>query len=146
LARLAGVELQSFGVEVLRQNDELADAKAETLVSRDCKPFSFEGVNFLAAQIETVDLSILTDQRATELSQAFAVHVKQSGVAFGALMVTDVLDSVSRIIITSEDAHWLHVHLPQDLYQNGEAWLLENFVSRKKQLIPLLLTNIRQAQ
>jgi manganese-dependent inorganic pyrophosphatase len=146
LAKLAGVELQSFGIEVLRQNDELADGAADSLVSRDCKPFSFEGVNFVAAQIETVDLSILSDRRAEELSQAFALQVKQAGVAFGALMVTDVLQSLSRIIIISEEARWLRVHLPKDLHQNGQAWIVENFVSRKKQLIPLLFTNIRQAQ
>ncbi|MGZ0655065.1 DHHA2 domain-containing protein [Coraliomargarita sp. W4R72] len=146
LATRAGVDLQSFGIEVLRQNDELADGTAEMLVSRDCKPFCFEGVNFVAAQIETVDLSILTDLRALELSQAFALQVKHAGAAFGALMVTDVLQSQSRIIIVSEEAQWLHAHLPQDIYQSEQAWVLDNFVSRKKQLIPLLLNNIRQAQ
>ncbi|CAA6678245.1 MULTISPECIES: DHH family phosphoesterase [unclassified Lentimonas] len=146
LATLAGVELQSFGIEVLRQNDELADGTAASLVSRDCKPFSFEGVHFIAAQIETVDLSILTPQRATELNEAFARQVKLTGSAFGALMVTDVLKSESRVMIVSEDAHWLHVHLPPDLQQNGQAWMLDDFVSRKKQLIPLLLNNIRRAQ
>ena len=146
LSRLAGVELQSFGTEVLRQNDELADGAAANLVSRDCKPFSYEGIHFIAAQIETVDLSILTEQRAAELSQAFALQVKQSGVAFGALMVTDVLQSQSRVIIVSEEAHWRHVHIPADLLQDEKAWVLEHFVSRKKQLIPLLLNNIRNAQ
>jgi manganese-dependent inorganic pyrophosphatase len=146
LAGIAAVDLQSFGIEVLRQNDELAEATASALVSRDCKPFSYEGVNFIAAQIETVDLSILTNPRATELGQAFALQVKQSGMAFGALMVTDVLQSRSRIIIVSEDAHWQHVHVPADILQQQEAWVLEHFVSRKKQLIPLLLNNIRHAQ
>jgi manganese-dependent inorganic pyrophosphatase len=145
LARLTGVDMEHFGIEVLRQNDELADATATHLVSRDCKPFSYEGVNFIAAQIETVDLSILTEQRAAELSQAFALQVKQSNLAFGALMVTDVLQSQSRIIIVSEDTHWQHVHMPADLLQSQKAWVLEHFVSRKKQLIPLLLNNIRYA-
>ncbi|WPJ96808.1 DHH family phosphoesterase [Coraliomargarita algicola] len=146
LARIAGVELHSFGIEVLRQNDELADATADSLVSRDCKPFTFEGVHFLAAQIETVDMSTLTVARATELSQAFTRQVQQSGAAFGALMITDVLQSQSRIIIVSEDPHWQHIHLPEDLRQSEQPWLLDHFVSRKKQLIPLLLTNIRHAQ
>ncbi|MDQ8193815.1 DHH family phosphoesterase [Coraliomargarita sp. SDUM461004] len=146
LAAIADVDLHAFGVEVLRQNDELADARAEALVSRDCKPFSFEGVQFMAAQIETVDLSILTDLRARELNYAFRQQVKQAGVDFGALMVTDVLHSRSRIIIVSEEAHWFDVHLPEDIRQSQRAWVLDHFVSRKKQLIPLLLTNIRQAQ
>lgn len=146
LAVIAGVDLHEFGIEVLRQNDELPDGKAESLVSRDCKPFTFEGVNFLAAQIETVDLSILTDPRSAELSQAFARQVQQAGMEFGALLITDVLKSRSRIIIVSEDTHWQNIHMPNDLIQNEQAWVIDEFVSRKKQLIPLLLTNIKQAQ
>jgi manganese-dependent inorganic pyrophosphatase len=146
LARLAEVDLQQFGIEVLRQNDELADGAAKNLVSRDCKPFCFEGIHFIVAQIETVDLSILTDQRAHTLSDALAQQTTHDRVAFGVLMVTDVLQSQSRIIIVSEDPHWLDVHIPQDLLQNGQPWVLDAFVSRKKQLIPLLFTNIRKAQ
>ncbi|MDQ8206921.1 DHH family phosphoesterase [Coraliomargarita sp. SDUM461003] len=146
LASLASVDLENFGIEVLRQNDELADASAESLVSRDCKPFNYEGVHFLAAQVETVDIAILTRERAAELSQAFETRVKLEGAAFGALMVTDVLQSRSRIIIVSEDVRWLDAHLPSELRQSGQDWFIENFVSRKKQLIPLLLTNIRHAQ
>lgn len=146
LARLAGVDLKEFGIEVLRQNDELAEGEAETLVSRDCKPFTFEGVHFIVAQIETVDLSLLTDRRADELKKTFSLQVNRSGAAFGALMVTDVLQSQSRIMIVSDDALWRQVHLPDDLQDAGQGWVMEQFVSRKKQLIPLLLTNIRQAQ
>lgn len=142
LAKLAGVDLQSFGVEVLRQNDQLADGDPDTLVSRDCKPFTFEGIHFIAAQIETVDLSLLTDLRVDELTKAFSLKVQQAGATFGALMVTDVLKSQSRIIIVSDDIRWLQIHLPDDI-QKDEAWVLDGFVSRKKQLIPLLLTNIR---
>jgi manganese-dependent inorganic pyrophosphatase len=143
LAKLAIVDLQEYGIEVLRQNDELTSASPRELVRRDCKRFAFEGVSFLAAQIETVDLSTLSNARESEISSAFAIAIKSDGAAFGALMVTDVLASRSRIIIVSEDEKWQQVHRPDSVRKSGEPWVEESFVSRKKQLIPLLLKNIK---
>ncbi|MEO0509161.1 MAG: DHHA2 domain-containing protein [Verrucomicrobiota bacterium] len=143
LAKLADVDLQEFGIEVLRQNDELGTASPQALVRRDCKRFTSEGVSFLAAQIETVDLKTLTEQREYEISEAFSSSIHADGVAFGALMITDVVESRSRIIILSEDEKWQQIHLPADVRKSNQLWVEESFVSRKKQLIPLLLNNIK---
>lgn len=144
LAEIAGVDLQEYGLEVLRRNDGLTTDSPEQLISRDCKQFSFEDVTFLAAQLETVDLEALTEEREAALNEAFLLSVKRAGAAFGALMVTDVLASRSRIIIVSDDLIWEKTHWPATLKQSGAAWVEESFVSRKKQLIPLLMKNIQQ--
>ena len=144
LAEIANVDLQEYGLETLRRNDGLATDPPEKLISRDCKQFSFEDVTFLAAQLETVDLAALTEERETALQEAFTYSVKKAGAAFGALMITDVLASRSRIIIVSEDIIWQETHLPETVRQTGAPWVEESFVSRKKQLIPLLMKNIQQ--
>ena len=144
LSEIADVDLQEYGLETLRRNDGLTTDPPEQLVSRDCKQFSFEGVMFIAAQLETVDLTGLTEAREKALREAFLLSVKHSGAAFGALMITDVLASQSRIIIVSDDAFWQETHLPATVKQTGAPWVEESFVSRKKQLIPLLMKNIQQ--
>jgi manganese-dependent inorganic pyrophosphatase len=146
LAELAGVELQEFGIQVLRKNDQLLSASATELVNRDCKPFTFEDVFFLVAQIETVDIKSLSNERTEELKQAFIERVKQSRAAFGVLMITDVLASCSQVMIIEEGDQWAKIHLPDSIQANGEYWVLDKFVSRKKQLIPLLLNNIKESQ
>jgi manganese-dependent inorganic pyrophosphatase len=146
LALLAGVELRGFGVQVLKQNDELLSAEPSVLVNRDCKPFTFESVFFLAAQIETVDLTTLSDERTGLLEEAFMEKVDQSDAAFGVLMITDVLAGRSRILVVETGHVWRSIHLPEALQASGDYWELEAFVSRKKQLIPLLLNNIRESQ
>jgi Inorganic pyrophosphatase/exopolyphosphatase len=145
LAEMAEVDLRSFGIEVLRQNDELTTASPEKLVRRDCKHFAFEGQTFLAAQIETVDLAALTPQREQDLLKAFSLEIHRENVDFGALMITDVLQNKSWILIVSEDPKWTAIHIPKQLKDSGSPWIEEGFVSRKKQLIPLLLNNIKQA-
>ena len=144
LAEIANVDLQEYGLETLRRNDGLATDPPEKLISRDCKQFSFEEVIFLAAQLETVDLAALTKEREAALQEAFTYSIKKAGAAFGALMVTDVLASRSRIIIVSDDTTWQETHLPETVRQTGAPWVEESFVSRKKQLIPLLMKNIQQ--
>ncbi|MGB0745031.1 MAG: DHHA2 domain-containing protein, partial [Opitutales bacterium] len=113
------------------------------LVRRDCKSFIFEGIRFLAAQVETVDLGTLTDDREFELRQAFSIAVKSDGASFGALMITDVLAGRSRIMIISDDDKWRKIHMPKELQKTNLPWIETSFVSRKKQLIPLLLNNIK---
>jgi manganese-dependent inorganic pyrophosphatase len=146
LAKIADVDLQAYGLEVLRRNDRLATAPPEQLVSSDCKQFSFEDITFLAAQLETVDLAVLTEEREAALHEAFTHTVTHAGVAFGALMLTDVLIGQSRIIIVSTDTHWKEVHLPATVQQSKLPWIEESFVSRKKQLIPLLMKNIQHSK
>ena len=143
LATIAGVKLRSYGIKVLRQNDELTTAKATKLVRKDSKEFTFEGVTFIAAQIETVDISTLTPERQTEIRSAFAEAIRTEKVDFGAVMITDVLAASSRLIIVSEDAKWEKVHIPEQVQYAGSDWDEPAFVSRKKQLIPLLLKNIK---
>jgi manganese-dependent inorganic pyrophosphatase len=143
LAAIGGVDLRRFGIEVLRQNDELGTASPEALVRRDCKSFTFEGVTFLAAQIETVDLSALSETRESEINEAFTAAIRTDGAVFGALMVTDVIAGCSRIIIVSDDQKWKLIHLPKKHQTADSPWVEDGFVSRKKQLIPLLLNNIK---
>lgn len=142
LAKTAGVDFDTFANEVLRQNDHLLTDPAEELVGRDCKQVSHSGHTFLAAQIETVDLGMLTDARAGELRAAFTARVLNTGAAFGALMVTDVLEKRSRIILTTDGDFALGALLPEGHAAIDPVWESDGWVSRKKQLIPYLLEKL----
>jgi len=143
LAASAEVDLRDFGLEVLRQNDELTSASPEYLVRKDCKSFTYDQTSFLASQIETVDLCVLDEQRMSNLKNAFGNHVLQSGVNFGILMITDVIQSKSKIIIVSDSSKWEQILVPEDVLKASKPWIIEQFVSRKKQLIPLVLKTIK---
>ncbi|MEO0793801.1 MAG: CBS domain-containing protein [Verrucomicrobiota bacterium] len=137
LASLADVDLNKFGMEVLRRNDQLLSARADDLVSLDCKTFTHGDHRFIAAQIETVDIAALSNERATELDQAIANQL--NGKDFAALMITDVIKQSSRLSILSHSDHWLRILTPDT---NEPAWMVADFVSRKKQLIPYLLDRL----
>lgn len=136
LAKLAGVKLTDFGRQVLRQNDELADGEPDRLVERDVKAFARGEVAFGAAQLETVDLAQLTAERTGELLCALEGLRQRSGWAMAALIVTDVLEGNSQLLVVdTEEARrdWiLQGADPQVGHRH------DGMVSRKKQLLPFL--------
>ncbi|MBX3748960.1 MAG: DHH family phosphoesterase [Opitutaceae bacterium] len=136
LARRAKRPLADFGREVLRRNDELADGEPAKLVVKDLKEFAHGGQRFAAAQIETVDLGLLTAGRKAALLAALDGVRARLGVAFAALIVTDVFRGESCLLVSdpvAARADWLLEHAPV-----AEGRMHPGMVSRKKQLLPFL--------
>ena len=135
LARRARVGLQEFGREVLRQNDELATANPDALVLRDLKEFQHGQITYAVAQIETVDLAILTADRRDALMASLAMARRRLGYAFAVLMLTDVFQSESLLLISDDDTK----RATAIVGASPQGHLVSGMVSRKKQLIPMLL-------
>lgn len=139
LAKLAGVELKVFGREALSHNDGLATETSATLVARDLKEFSRGGVRFLLGQIETVDLGLLDENRAIELRTALDAARARGGAAFALTMVTDVLTGVSRLLLADIDRRRARHLLEGDEPLTGVERAI---ISRKKQLVPLIMSRL----
>jgi manganese-dependent inorganic pyrophosphatase len=142
LAARAGVDLASFGREVLTRNDGLATESASVLVHRDLKEFTRGDLHFLLGQIETVNLTLLTDERRGAIRAALDQARLQAGAKFALTMVTDVLQGTSALILADPDparARWL---LGGD--DPAGAVLRPGMVSRKKQLVPLVLKRLTE--
>jgi manganese-dependent inorganic pyrophosphatase len=136
LAARAGVDLQPFGREVLAQNDGLATEPADALVARDIKEFTAGERRFLLGQIETVDLRLLTKERRDALATALERVRAQCGVDFALTMVTDVLNSTSELVTADpEPRRASHI-------LDGAGTRRPGMVSRKKQLVPLVLNRL----
>ncbi len=136
LAEIAGVNLEEFGRSVLRENDELATASPADLVEKDLKEFQHGAVRFSASQIETVDLGILTARRTSALAKSLDAIRRELGVAFSLLMVTDVFKGESHVILSDENQARAGVLL------GGPSRKFAGMVSRKKQLLPMILGNL----
>jgi manganese-dependent inorganic pyrophosphatase len=136
LARRARRTLPEFGREVLLRNDELADGDPAFLVEKDLKEFTHAGLRFAAAQLETVDLTLLTPRRKAELLTALDTVRGRLGTALAALLVTDVFRAESCLLVSDPQAaraDWLLQGAPA-----AEGRLHPGMVSRKKQLLPFL--------
>lgn len=132
---LAGETIQSYGQQVLSASAGLSARSPEEIVSTDLKLYEAGDYRFAIAQAEVTDLVQLTETREKLLTALTAMRDKHA-LDFAMLMVTDVVRGSSRLILTNEPP--VLSDLPYPPQPDGTR-LAEGVVSRKKQLLPVVL-------
>jgi len=127
--------LRSFGEGVLRAGSGLASRQPDEVVRTDIKVYEAGGVNFAIAQAEVTDLLQL-NEHLQQLHKALCDLRDRRGLDFAMLMVTDVVRSSSRLLLTDDLPVLSEMPYPR---QADGTFLAEGVVSRKKQLLPGIL-------
>lgn len=129
--------IQSYGQKVLAASAGLGTREPSDVVSSDMKVYSTAGYQFAIAQAEVSDLYEVSE-RLTDLKLALNQLRDSKGLDFAMLMVTDVVRGSSRLLLTDKSPAILD-ELPYPP-QNDGTRLAEGVVSRKKQLLPGILS------
>jgi len=108
----------------------------EVVVRTDMKIYDAAGFKFAIAQAETTDVYEIGDYMS-KLITALKDLKTQNGLDFAGLMITDVVKGSSRIVFV--DAPMTLDELPYAPIGDGSL-LAEGVVSRKKQLLPIILS------
>ncbi len=132
---LAGETVQSFGQQVLNASAGLTARSPEEVVRSDLKQYEAGGHRFAIAQVEVTDLVQLAESGDKLLAALNAIREKRA-LDFAMLMVTDVVRGSSRLLLTNELSEL--TDLPYPPLPDGTR-LAEGVVSRKKQLLPVVL-------
>lgn len=135
LAEIAGVDLEGYGLEMLKAGTNLGTKSAAELIDLDAKSFPMGGSNLRIAQVNTVDLAEVFARQA-ELESAMQEANAANGYDLFVLVVTNILDSDSEILIVGEPKENVEKAFNVTL-ENNRA-LLKGVVSRKKQVVPQL--------
>ncbi len=133
---LKGETLASYGKAVLAAGAGLSNRKPEEVVSTDIKTYDAGGFKLAIAQAEVTDLVQLSDH-LEPLQKALDDLKDRRGLDFAMLLVTDIVQGSSRLIISSEAPPILN-DLPYPPLPDGTRDAPE-VVSRKKQLLPVVL-------
>ncbi len=132
---LAGETIQSFGKKVLDAGAGLMTRNPQEIVTTDLKTYEAGGYEFAIAQAEVTSL-IQLDEHLEALRAALDQLRAARGLNFAMLMVTDVVSGNSRLLISNEPP--VLGGLPYPRQPDGTR-LAEGVVSRKKQLLPVVL-------
>ncbi|MDR0199498.1 MAG: manganese-dependent inorganic pyrophosphatase [Streptococcaceae bacterium] len=135
LAKIAGVDLQEFGLAMLKAGTNLASKDGDTLIDIDAKTFELNGSKVRVAQVNTVDIDEVLARR-DELETAITNAIKANGYSDFVLMVTDILESNSEIIELGEHPELVEKAFHFELKDHHA--FLAGAVSRKKQVVPQL--------
>ena len=132
LAEIAEVDLNTYGLNLLKAGTDLSSFTPEELINIDSKTYTTNGVKYQAAQINTVSIEdVLKDKEAIE--NAMQKFRQENGIDLFVLMITDILENNSQIIVLGKQEiaeKAFNVKL-----ENNTAFL-SGVVSRKKQIIP----------
>ncbi|MCL2858489.1 MAG: manganese-dependent inorganic pyrophosphatase [Streptococcaceae bacterium] len=135
LAKLAGVNLEEYGLAMLKAGTNLSTKSANELIDIDAKTFELSGQQVRIAQVNTVDINEVLG-RLDEIKSAINQSMTQSGYDDFVLMVTDIVNSNSEIVEVGSHAQLVEAAFHFTL--SDDHAFLEGAVSRKKQVVPQL--------
>jgi manganese-dependent inorganic pyrophosphatase len=142
LAEIAGVDAESYGLEMLKAGADLSGKTVEQLISLDAKEFSMGSAKVEIAQVNAVDTNEVMGLKK-ELEDVISKEIQEKNLDLFLFVVTDILtnDSVALAVgsKTKEVEKAFNVTL-----ENGTA-VLKGVVSRKKQIVPVLTDTFNQA-
>jgi manganese-dependent inorganic pyrophosphatase len=135
LAKIAGVDAQSYGLEMLKAGADISSKTVEQLISLDAKEFQMGESKVVIAQVNSVDTNDVLS-RQQELETVIAQTIEQRNLDLFLLVITDILnsDSVALALGNAQNA----VEKAYNVTLDNNTALLKGVVSRKKQVVPVL--------
>ncbi|MEZ9786241.1 manganese-dependent inorganic pyrophosphatase [Vibrio breoganii] len=132
LAQIAGVDdIDAFIKALLIAKTDIEGLSPAELVEKDLKAYPFNGRDVVVGQIELATLEQV-DGQIEALEQDLVRRCDEQGLAFAAVMLTDITSATTRLLYKGEWAEKLDKHA-----DNG-VLMMENTLSRKKQGWPWL--------
>lgn len=134
LAKIAGItDLEALGMEMFKAKSNL-NASPRDLIFRDFKDFDMSGHKIGIGQLELVSLDIVTPELMAQLKEELA-KVKSEGRHSAVLVITDIMQEGSELLMTSDDPERIAKALNTTV--SDKMWL-PGVMSRKKQVVPFL--------
>lgn len=137
LEKIAGVNIDEFGVEMLKAGTALDDIPEGKLISLDAKQFNVDGLKFKIAQINTISIpEVLVRQEKIE--EEIKKTIANEELDLFVFAITDILNSDSELVVLGDRKDVIEKTYS---LENNRAFA-KGVVSRKKQLLPLVTDNI----
>ena len=133
LAKIAGVNLEEYGLAMLKAGASTKDKKAEELITLDAKEFILGDDKLIVAQINTVDEKEVADRRE-ELANAINSEISEKSLSAFVFVITNILTSNSEVLVLGTKQDKVAAAFGKTLA--NDFMTLEGVVSRKKQVVP----------
>ncbi|GAA0422706.1 MULTISPECIES: manganese-dependent inorganic pyrophosphatase [Virgibacillus] len=136
LAKIAGVNLETYGMEMLQAGADLSDKSVYELLTMDAKEFSMADAKVEIAQVNAVDTAKIYELQH-EIDQEIAKIVNEKDLDLFLFVVTDILNNDSEVLALGSGKEKVEAAFDVKLDDNSRA-LLKGVVSRKKQIVTAL--------
>lgn len=136
LAEIADIDYEKYGIEMLKAGTNVSAKSDQELIDSDAKSFTMGGKSVRIDQINVVDFDDI-DKRQDDIKKVMAAEAKAKSYDLFLVLVTNVLNSDSRLIVVGEPTEAVEKAFNNKL--GADATMpLPGVVSRKKQVVPPL--------
>lgn len=133
LAKIANVDLNEYGLEMLKAGASVKGKSPEFLLNMDAKSFNMGDKVVRIAQVNTVDVNEVLEIQEDVENEINAIIAKEQYDLF-VFVITDILNSDSTAIALGKEQQVVTKAFNTELNRN--VAVLPGVVSRKKQVVP----------
>lgn len=135
LEGIAGVDVEKYGLAMLKAGADLSDKSLEDLLTLDAKEFGMGESKVVIAQVNAVDVNDVMSRQA-ELEELITREIQEKELDLFFFVVTDILNNDSVALALGKLA--LKAEAAFNVKFENNTALLKGVVSRKKQVVPAL--------
>ena len=142
LAKISDIDLEQMAQEMFNAGSNLKGKSAEDICFQDFKQFTVNDTIFGVGQITSMskeELAAIRDMMTEHLPKVLEAH----NLHMIYFMLTDILAESTELLCVGTGARGIALSA-FDLPDNAKSLILKGVVSRKKQLIPVLVETMQQ--
>ena len=142
LSKICGVEIEEFAVDMFGAGSDLSSREPKDIFEQDLKRFEVGDTQFAVSQINSmnsIELQEIKEKLLPYLEEIFP----SLGVNMAFVMLTNIVKESTELLCFGEKAEEV-VRDSFRLHGDMERVILKGLVSRKKQLIPSLVSILQQ--
>ena len=136
LSKIAQVNYQEYGMDMLKAGTSLAGMTKEEVLYNDFKVYTINEKTFAIGQFFTMNFSEIEKELDSYVETLNEVR-EANNYSFVALYVTDIIKNGSYIIFDTKGQSIVDVVYGKE--NTEEGYFVENCVSRKKHVVPLIM-------
>ena len=142
LSEICGVEIEEFAVDMFGAGSDLSSKEPKEIFNQDLKRFEVGDIEFIVSQINSmnsIELQEIKEKIVPYLEEVF----EGLGVSMAFVMLTNIVKESTELLCFGEKSKDV-VKEAFQLSGDMKRIILKGLVSRKKQLIPSLVSILQQ--
>lgn len=137
LAKIANIDIEKYGLEMLKAGTDLDRYTEEELIHLDAKKIEKEDIKYVIAQVNTVSIPDVL-KRKEKIEQEINKEILAKGLSLFVFVITDIINSNSEAIVLGD-----RTDVISNTYEiKNNIAIMPGVVSRKKQILPLVEKNM----
>ena len=135
LAKIAGVDIQEFAMEMFKAGTSLVGKTVDEIFNQDFKKFSFDNLQVGVAQVNSMDIEGFLPYKKDMLDY-MNKFAEDNNLDFTLLLLTDIINANSEIFVAGPKPQLVEKAFNVQLTECQGT--LVGVISRKKQVVPAI--------